>query len=918
MNLLVWNQILPLLGVSVRENVLPAVVQCPLCQGKRGYVYHDPVLDGQWFYCHDCQVSGDMIELAAAVWKMNPLNTLRKAKSEGMDLPEAAVVDGAVDVYVKRHLEPRARAKRFWQDAKDYFVSSEQLSLRWLQNFLGVQGHLTPAWRYHGAEFIGAAEVSVARGLFDVGVGPNHPGKRGGPRFLKGPNWEDVIVIPFWDLPGRLCGFVFVGRQARVEADIFYHHAPEFMFQVAGKPVRAGRLKTTEAGVTMPMAVLRQEKMHDLFGNTMFVMDDPVLALRLQIRYMRNTEIPLALVGTYEGRPYRTQRAWDWLPSEDIVFWSPRQTTMMLRQAKDADAKISVAGVGISEADLNLRTRSPEEWFRHVRNKTMSWREALRQRLRKATPGQAEELLLELEITGGELREFISTCESKLAARLQGIHDGRVSVRKISYGKHVICEDEDGWSVEGVVIDAYGNRNPHHRICDVVVRIEHILRTSNDRSYYRGIVRFAGKTIPFTEKVETLDKGMWAWLKSLLAVNGLGAPTGLGNWTRKIMDIAIRFCQPDVIWEADVVGWDTERKQFNFPKFAIRLPGEVIEDHICLVTDPHVPGQDLVKPEFLGQRALQVLSEHNEETQVFWAIAACITSNVMAPALNFVPRGILLDGLGAQAIGAAAAVRLGCSEFNVPNMAAIKRAIQSCGNHHWPTLFRLGKTLNLNALDAWLSAGVTHQVIFKMPTATVNVLGIRQQWNIITCHRKLGSMQLVKDVAPQVLPAYVRDICARRLWVPQNHPDETDNTLDDMSSWFHRQGGDPTAVLQARRVLRVPGQPLGEVYFMELIRYLYKEGRLVKVQQGFDNVGGQVPKIVDHRKQNQIWIPQRNLIDLVEAIASIPLDLLPVTHALEQCGCLQGEVEQHGKMGWTVDAAWFDKQWDDLEAQHTE
>ncbi len=859
-----------------------------------------------------------MIELAAAVWKMNPLNTLRKAKSKGIDLPGAVVADGAVDAYVKRHLEPRERARRFWQDAKDYFVSSEQPSLRWLQHFLGVYEHLTPTWQYHGAEFIGAAEVSVVRGLFDVEARPGYSGKRRGTRFLKGPGWEDVIVIPFWDLPGRLCGFVFVGRKARVKADVFYHHAPEFVHQIRGKPVRAGHIRTVEAGVTMSMSVLQQEKVHDLFGSTVFVMDDPVLALRFQIRYMRNTEIPLALIGTYEEQPYRTQHVWDWLPSEDIVFWSPRQTTAMLRQAKEADAKISTASVGMSEADYNLRTRSPEEWFRRVRNKTVSWREALQRRLQKATPDQAEELLLELGITGGELREFISTCRSKLAKRLQGIHDGRTSVRKISYGRHVICEDEGGWSVEGAIINACGDRNPHHRICDVVVRIEHILRTSNNRSYYRGIVRFGGKTIPFTEKVETLDKGTWAWLKSLLTANGLGAPTGLGPWIRKIMDIAIRFCPPDVIWEADVVGWDVERKQFNFPKFAIRLPGEVVDDHVCLLTDPHVPGRDLIKPESLGQQALQALSEHNVETQIFWAVAACVANNVMAPALNFVPRGILLDGLGAQAIGAAIAVRLGCSEFDVRDVVAAKRTMQSCGNHHWPALLRFGKTLNLGALDAWLSTGVTRQVIFEMPTATASVLGIRQQWNIVICHRKLGSMQLVTDAAPRVLPAYVQDVCERRLWVPQKHPDETDNTLDDMSSWFHRQGGDPTAVLQARRVLRIPGRPLGEVYFMELIRYLYKEGHLENIQWGFDNTRGQVPKIVDHRKQNQIWIPQRSMTDLVEAVASIPLDLLLVTRALKQCGCLQGEVEQRGKMSWVVDATWFDKQWDDLEVQHTE
>jgi hypothetical protein len=373
-----------------------------------------------------------------------------------------------------------------------------------------------------------------------------------------------------------------------------------------------------------------------------------------------------------------------------------------------------------------------------------------------------------------------------------------------------------------------------------------------------------------------------------------------------------------VIHGADVVGWDSSRRQFNFPKFAIRLPGEVINDHVCLFTDPHVPGQHLIRPESLGQVTIQTLSAHNEETQIFWATAACVINNVLAPALNFVPRGILLEGAGAQVIGAASAVRLGCNEFEVASTTAVQQFMQNHGSHHWPTLFQFTKTPTWNTLDAWLSTGVTHRVIFKTPSPTANVLGVRQQWNIITCHRKLGSMQLVRDVAARILPAYVHDLCGRRLWVPQKNDDETDNILADMANWFHRRGGDPVAVLRAKEILRVPGRPTSDVYFMELLRYLHQERRITKMRAGFDNIGSQLPKIIDNRETNQIWIPQRSVIDLAEATASIPLDLLLVTQALEQRGCLQAEVEHNDKMGWVVDADWFNKQWSDLEAQHVE
>jgi hypothetical protein len=854
-------------------------------------------LDSQWFYCHDCQFAGDMIELAAAVWKMNPLNTLRKAQSIGIPLPRAVVMEGLVESYVEQRLNPRGRAKQFWDEARKFFMASESGSLRGLQHLLGVQEHLTPAWLEHGSIFIGAASLDTARSLFRT----SHRSD-----LFKGKGWQDVLVIPFWDLPGRICGFLFVGRKGGVD-DMIYRAAPEFVQQTRGKCGRA-----IEAGTTMAMAVLQQKQRHEVFGNTVFVMDDPVAALRLQIRYMRNTSIPMPLIATYDKKPYQTRCVWNWLPTDDAVFWSPKQSTETLRQAKEADAKVSLLGTKLHQDELRYRARTPESWFRQVKEKTIPWQVALQKRLDASTQSQMEELLLELDITGGELREFIAGCPPTLAKQLQDIHDGRSTVRKVPYGKRVINESSSGWAVEGGVIHPHGSREKGFVICNAILRIESILHASDGRSYYQGVVLFKNETVEFTEKVGTLDAGAWEWMKKLLVGHGFETPTALSMWTSRVMDISLRFCQPEVIWGADVVGWDTARRQFNFPKFVIQSTGDVVNDKTCLFPDPDAPGQDLVKPGPLGRQAIQALTEHNEETQIFWAMAACVANNVIAPALNFDPRGVLLDGIGAQAIGSAAAIHLGCNEFGAADGVKVQCMIDNHRSQRWPIMFHKTWPKVLGTLDA------TQQVIFKMPTATVNVLGIRQQWNIITCHRKLGSMRLVKDAAPRVLAAYIRDLCERRLWLKKKHPSETDNILDDMSGWFHRQGGDPVAVLRARNILRVPGRPTGEIHFMELLRYLRREGAITQIRDGYDDVGDRMPTLADSDERKEIWIPQRSIIDLVEASASIPLDLLPVTRTLQQCGCLRGEIERDGKMGWAVDAVWFYEHWDALEAKHLE
>lgn len=889
------------MGSDISQNVLPAIVQCPLCQKRRGYVYRDPAFDGQWFYCHDCHAACDMIELAAVMWKISPLNTLRKLKEMGFEIPEAVLVEGATESYERKHIDARRRTRQFWRQALRYFVESADPSLRGLQAHLGVQDHLAPAWQYRGARFIGAADAQEIRGFHLAEQ--RYESKHARPRRLlfRGQGWKDVIVVPFWDLPGRICGFLYIGRQGR-EEDIIYHHTPEFVPR--GK---TGQHHCIEAGITMPLAVLQSEFRHPMFGNTVFVMDDPIMALRLQLRHMRHTQVPLALIGTWDEPRYRTKNVWEWLPTSNVIVWSPAQTTGSLRLAQDAGAKISEISISESELEKNLRHQTPEHWFQRVQQETVPWDEAVRHRLKGLSQIKTEELLLELELTGGNLRKFISGCRGELAESLQHIHDGHTTVRTVHYGKYVIGENEDGWSVQSTVIDTCGRREPSYQICDAVIRIEYILRTSTKRNYYRGFVRFAGQTIPFTEKTETLDKSLWAWLKSLIAQHGLGAPTALSGWIQRLLDIAIRFCQPEVVWSADVVGWDETRRQFNFPDFAIALSGDVVDDHVCLSTGGSIPGQGLIKPAPLGRFATEALSEYNEETQIFWAMAACVANNILAPALYFTPRGILLDGIGAQTIGAAAAVRLGCNEDYTFHIIT----------HRWPTLFSLGMQ-DWKMIDARLPDGAACQAIFKMPTPTINVLGVRQQWNIVTCHRKLGSMQLVKDVAARVLPAYLKDVCERRFDIPHRYPDETDNILNDMASWFHRQSGDPLTVHRARDVLRVPGRPAGETHFIELLRFLFNEGRLKNVPVDFDDVPESVPKMVESESRDQVWIPQRSVIDLTEAVASIPLDLLPTTKALRECGCLRKEAPRAGKMGWIVDNQWFNRQWKELEAQHVE
>src|SRR5690606_22961150 len=72
------------------------------------------------------------------------------------------------------------------------------------------------------------------------------------------------------------------------------------------------------------------------------------------------------------------------------------------------------------------------------------------------------------------------------------------------------------------------------------------------------------------------------------------------------------------------------------------------------------------------------------------AMAACVLHNLLAPAANRNPAGIVLDGPGAQAVGPTLAKALGCAEMNLHcdsrGHGVLERINVVCNRHGWPTV----------------------------------------------------------------------------------------------------------------------------------------------------------------------------------------------------------------------------------------
>jgi hypothetical protein len=141
-----------------------------------------------------------------------------------------------------------------------------------LQRHFGVLSSAED-WKSRTGRFIGSANRKETDAVLEPTRTANWDAvktKRSGScpsRNFTGKKWDDLLVIPYWDLPGRICAFLFIGRDGKMHQDVKY------------KSLIHG---SDEAGLAMLPALM--DGRHSHFGHTKFIMCDLDVAIRFHAR----------------------------------------------------------------------------------------------------------------------------------------------------------------------------------------------------------------------------------------------------------------------------------------------------------------------------------------------------------------------------------------------------------------------------------------------------------------------------------------------------------------------------------------------------------------------------------------------------------------------------------------------------------
>jgi hypothetical protein len=887
-----WQHALPLLGLDISPNMLPAVGQCPLCGQTALHVYNDITLGGAWHYCIRCNFKGDTVELAAQVWNTSPHDVFYKMADAGLQLPDKVFDVGVVDKYIACYIDYRKRFWDFWERARRRLALQDTEQIARLQGkLLGRKTVTNDVWAERGGRFVGACHYYDAIEVFQPQLAVNHRENgrmmnAGKTRIFIGRGWGDVLVLPFFQLPGKFHGFMFVGREADGPEDIAF----KLLDGVRGSNPDHPRY---DSGLLMHDVLHNQ---HPQFGAEIFVLEDPLAALKIQMRHLQTNKRPLPICAGFSRERIANRHIWKALPARPHVFWAPEVTPNLLFQARNADGRIAVSK-GLAYIATDPTKRRPIEWLNLMQKQAIHWRDALEQYIRDHDPISVKSTMDRLDMSVPELRDFLGGCTEDSRDKLtQIISIPPPASNQIKIGGKTILELAGTWCGDNGDL-----------ICDTTIRINTIVYyPDSDRTIYEGVVSRNGEQVEFAEIAEVVENKPLNWLRKLLAKNGKGRPKIPNHhWKNRLLSIAQEFHEPESVIGIDSFGWN--ENQFIFPQFKIMNDGHVVREAARYEPGRFVPAQGLEPPEEVIGTALTALSRNHHAVATFWATTACVVHNLLSGVMGHSKTGIALLGTGAQVVGQGTASAHGCCCTTIPTGYSINNRLdkltEACELHQWPVAIELGDTVDNKTIAAWLARPAATNSMPVVREYQAHALMINGGWQVIECNKPPSGTNTLEKAGAAILPAYLQNLAERRFRLPRMGAPIL-NVLHDLKTWFGKLSGDDSVFVNSMSKIHVADQDGNAVeHLMRLVYLGRKDKKLPAVKHGFDPPDPvKAPAIV--YTDNAVHLSKDKLTALVAVRGGPLLDRIKISMELQAAGVLLNDSEQF----WVLDSTFWNEQ----------
>lgn len=834
-----------------------------------------------------------MIELAAAHWDGLELPVvIRKLMSLGIEVPEERVLPINIEQYIAYHPGKRKRIWDFWQKSRTRLLVDDSKVLRALQHKLSIRLDLDrDRWLHGPGLFLGGNGKRDVEACFQPIVAQHVKGRlqnAGNERIFLGAGWLDVLLMPLCDLPNRIKGFLFLGREGRTPEDIAFKFIRYSSSYILDRRTGYSRGLETDCGLALYEALQFAE-------DAVVVMDNPLLALKLQCWHLQDHGTPAPLVSMFANKLVRTSpNLWGQIKQKP-TFWGP-PTAEMFRHAKAANAYVCMAGFTPTGPSKRLLRTPLQEWLQRIRNEAEPWQSALERLLNELPTAAAETLLLGMELQQSELQQFATKCPESLRLRLEPCCLTQATRTVIANGSPI--REDHGWY----------NDQSGEQISNAILRIEQVIyHDKMDQTYYAGRILFKDQEVPFCVQADDVEKATFTWMRKKLLKAGAGFLEFSAKWEAQAVSLATKFHQPEVVKGFNRIGWDEERACFVFPTYLLTSRGEVQKEPTAMLFKGRTPAILLREPESVNTAELP----SGDGSSVFWTVAASVASNILAPVFGMQPKGIGLVGAVAEPIGRISARTLGCAEHYVHSDCRTdigQTLTGACSEHGWPPFFTPPK-LAREGWTEWLANDEPKNCVAPLEWYTARALATRKGWHIIESGY-YAAVTTISEEVRKIIPAFLQFVAAQRFKLPTGYA-RTDGTSFAhivyvwLRQWLASIGGEAIVGrsdianfdADSRRESRI-GDAL-----LDIVCRLFHDGELSLERAGFIPGGKAIKALICFPGKDgglgKIFIPKAVINKLLDAHKAPALDTCAVSHALAETGMAE-EHEYASLPGWLL------------------
>ena len=870
---------LDVLEVPIPSRALPLRTQCPLCLSFNFRLYADKAAGGFWFCCSGCKKFGDLLQLASKKWSLGIQATVVRLAEAGCDLPTDRA---SVQSYSEELLRRRQQVSQCWRTARHRSLYGNTELVR-----LARELHLDH--RLHGnravegpGRLLGIADRNEIMAL-------RQPCRRKQEHDRSSParrRDDSRLISPLWDLPYRVCGFLTI-RADTEEPEIEYVRIPPHRFQRSGA--------RGEGGLLMHPAV--PDESYENWDSHVLAVEDPLLAMRLQIANFDRSSRPLPIVAWQheiaKRRLIATDLGWDWLYDKHVVFWLPKLSVNALLHVIRCNGRIVSAGPRFDDPTAwtkYLQEDTPKQLTTKLLNTAKPWPVVVAGRMSDMPNNELAELLLQLQLDSDDLQRLLRHCSSELRERIQGIKAVRQLAKTVEVDGLEFSEHNDCWYLK--------TSDRRILLIDATLRIDEVIRDEAENEiFYRGEIRHAGDSLPFCEPSRVVERDTFDWMNQYCQSQGFASLSHGSRHSRLAVAIAKRLHKPEFRNANTRLGWQPAASLFLLTGFAISLGGDVTARNSRFGRGPT---ERLPFPEpLLPEDVKQLIDPKHANT--LWPILLPLLGCVLADACHYDGYGgVGLCGDATVEAGRQLTSAFGCLHRRFSKERDVEVLLRAERRHAWPLYVEPSLQLPVAVKQQWLQIDAEpRRAVTAMNWWEYSLQSLRHGWTLVCIPSRSAPPPRTLLAVRRFVSAYLVDLASRRLQLKNWQRRETLllDLADDIQTFFANIGVRTKRLRDSLQYVR-EASPYGHATaFAELVSELVLAEELQVTREGFSSSQPGVLLQTDAG----LLVPYESLVETLAARQLKLGDPETLSQVLRTAGVLRQETGT----GWEVDWSWW-------------